>query len=123
MTMTELHRPADVISTEMILRSFEIQPEVLLNLFNIVPNEAVSMVTPPFTRGSIGGRLIIGGFSDEVSLTLFCMGGTTPLSNFVDHFVLRDDTKLSFLDFPFLYPLYIWEPYFRSLPRDQSPIF
>ena len=62
MTMTELHRPLDVISTEMILRSFEIQPEVLLNLFSIVPNEAVSMVTPLFTRGSRGGQSNYRGF-------------------------------------------------------------
>ena len=62
MTMTELHRPADVISTEMILRSFEIQSKVLLNLFSIVPNEAVSMVTPPFTRGSKGGLSNYRGF-------------------------------------------------------------
>ena len=96
MTMTEIHGPADVISTEMILRLFEIQPDVLLNLFNMVLNEEVSMVTPLFTQEGI-----IGGFSDDVSLTLFCMGGggggvQSPLSNFVDHFVLRHDTKLSF---------------------------
>ena len=62
MTLTELHRPSDVISTEMILHSFEIQPEVLLNLFNIVPNEAVSVVSPLFTSGSIGGPSNYRGF-------------------------------------------------------------
>ena len=70
MTMTELHTPADVISIEMTLRLFEIQPEVLLNPFNNVLNEEVSIVTSLFTHEGI-----IGGFSDDVSLTLFCMSG------------------------------------------------
>ena len=116
MTMTELRKPADVISTEMILRLFEIQSEVLLNLFNIVLNEAVSMatmVTPLFTRGSRGG------FNDDVSLTLFCMGGTIPLLNFVD---ILFCAMISFHDFKFLYPLDILHQRIGVL-RPQGTLF
>ena len=74
-----------------------------------------------------GTRLIIGVFQWWCVFTPNLHGGgggggvQPNLSDFVDHFVLHDETKFSFRDFKFL--LRPREPYFWSLPRDQSPIF